>query len=80
MTDIDWACGDCDMDTRTEYYTVHDIIWEVWGNGEDLLCVGCLERRMGRELGMGDFPHYLINVVNRDEKSDRLYNRLTRTL
>lgn len=61
---------------------VHDHIWREHGpNGGDgtgLLCVGCLETRMGRELWSGDFTHCLLNVFGDPDKSDRLDSRLRR--
>jgi hypothetical protein len=43
---------------QSEVYTVHDHVWkaagmEVWGG---CLCIGCLERRLGRRLIPADFP------------------------
>lgn len=65
-------CADCGMKTgiRGEWYIVHDHVWEqAWPNSEttlaatgaefmcdELLCVGCLERRLGRRLTPADFP------------------------
>lgn len=45
------------VDTRSETYIVHDHIWmaagmEPWGG---CLCIGCLERRIGRRLTPEDF-------------------------
>jgi hypothetical protein len=44
--------------TDTELYTVRDSVWkkagmEGWGG---CLCIGCLERRIGRRLKPKDFP------------------------
>lgn len=74
----DWECAECGVDTKTEYYMVHDHIWETFGR-EPLLCIGCLENKMGRTLWSGDFTHYAINNVNMFAKSDRLLNRLEAT-
>ncbi len=61
---------------------VHDHIWREYGpNGGDgtgLLCIGCLEHRMGRELWAGDFTHCLLNLFGDPDKSDRLESRLRR--
>lgn len=78
--EIDWSCADCGQDTRDEYYTVHDWIWEQYGAGDGDLCIGCLEERAGWELDASDFPHWLINVWNIGEKSERLIERLTRLI
>jgi hypothetical protein len=73
----DWGCADCGDDTRKEYYMVHEYLWAQHG-AEPVLCIGCLEVRMGRELWSGDFTHWPINNINMFEKSDRLIERLER--
>ena len=45
------------IDENTELYTVRDVIWaragmEPWGG---CLCIGCLEKRLGRKLKPKDF-------------------------
>jgi hypothetical protein len=47
-----WWCG---HDGRHEFYMVHDTVWEAAGAGQRVLCVGCLETRLGRELTPADF-------------------------
>lgn len=74
----DWDCADCGVNTLNEYYMVHNEIWEQFGC-EPLLCVGCLEDRLGRQLWTGDFTHVAVNNINMFEKSDRLFDRLTNT-
>ena len=41
-----------------EQYIVHDTIWRAAGMGpwSGCLCIGCLERRLGRPLTPDDFP------------------------
>jgi hypothetical protein len=80
------ACVDCDFDTFAggEYYAVHDSIWKAASEaspplpgGYGLLCIDCLETRLGRELTRADFV--IDNPLNRAEGlSDRLRNRLAR--
>jgi len=49
-------CGDCGILTLGKnYYIVHDTIWERYGNGKGMLCIKCLEKRMGRKLNNIDF-------------------------
>ncbi len=55
-----WACVDCGRLTRDEYYNVHDHVWPLDPDG-GMLCVGCLEHRIGRRLVGGDFPDVPIN-------------------
>lgn len=71
-----WDCFDCKVDTKDEYYMVLDEIWEEFGCGDDLLCIGCLENRVGRNLVRADFNDYPINDIDLWNKSPRLLNRL----
>jgi hypothetical protein len=45
------------VDEQSELYVVHPWVWERSGLGGDggCLCVGCLERRIGRALTPDDF-------------------------
>lgn len=62
-------CVDCSVDTLIagEYYMVHDHVWLQTGLGkrDGMLCITCLEKRIGRQLTSNDFPNLPIN-------SDRL--------
>lgn len=47
---------------------VHEAVWLAAGMnlytpevGSGFLCVGCIEKRLGRELTHADFPDYPIN-------------------
>jgi len=46
------------VDTDSEVYTVRDSVWKKAGMAEmgGCLCIGCLERRIGRRLKPKDFP------------------------
>ncbi len=68
------ACVDCGIDTIEidEYYMVWNDIWPLEGRG--MLCIGCLENRLGRELTREDFTDAPINEIF--TYSDRLKNRL----
>ena len=48
----------------------------VYEEGQEILCIGCLERRIGRRLCRADFTDLLINDPNRYRLSDRLLDRL----
>ena len=69
-----YHCKDCGMDTmpctgkrgcrrkgRSEYYMVRDKLWGTAGMKRGFLCVGCLERRVGRRLRAKDFTPAPIN-------------------
>ena len=88
-----WHCVDCNFDTfgGGEYYMVTATVWESAGMEYHggALCIGCLERRIGRALTPSDFPKvYPINsFIGGDESvsiegprlvSDRLLSRATR--
>jgi hypothetical protein len=68
-------CADCGMDTtpctgkrgcrhigKWEHYMVHHELWAQAGMTTGLLCIGCLERRLGRTLTAADFTPWLINL------------------
>lgn len=57
---------------------VHDEIWERFGV-DPLLCIGCLENKMGRQLDRSDFTDCPLNEVDMGwDKSARLVDRLER--
>lgn len=56
FSDIGWncfSCGENAFDIGEDYY-VHDHLWRAYGV-EGILCIGCLEFRMGRKLTPEDF-------------------------
>jgi hypothetical protein len=50
----------CDHTGTWEWYAVLDVIWAEVG-GPPTLCIGCLERRLGRPLTAADFADLPIN-------------------
>jgi hypothetical protein len=65
-----FLCVDCGHDTLdNEVYMVHDRIWEKGGVGDGLLCIGCLEARLGRPLSRADFTDAPINGPDFSDKS-----------
>ena len=76
-------CLDCGVHTRRidEFYMVTNEVWNsVCTNPSDangMLCVGCIERRLGRTLKPDDFPDCLVNTDHVGfRKSERLLERL----
>lgn len=61
---------DCDHTGRWEWYMVLDAVWVAAG-APSALCIGCLERRLGRELCAADFADLPINEPH-DSDSPRL--------
>lgn len=85
MSDFDgFICVDCGLDTKEaqEYYMVYNDVWEDAGMsfaghfGDGMLCVGCIESRLGRELTPSDFPDLPINR-GFFPMSDRLKSRVS---
>ncbi len=79
MTESDWRCRDCGVDTDAidEYYMVADPVWKQAAKGVDgHLCIGCLERRLGRTLHSGDFTDRPVNTTSQLRRSPRLASRL----
>lgn len=73
-----FLCMDCSANTLhiDEYYMVTDEVWESSvPERRGMLCIGCLEARLGRTLTGVDFPDYPINR-GVFPNSDRLQSRL----
>jgi hypothetical protein len=86
------ACADCGIGTIRigEWYMVHDAVWEqAWAGrrkswhgkvpGQEILCIGCLEIRLGRTLTAFDFTDAEVNDVGKGNISPRLRARLMAT-
>ena len=80
---VDWCCRDCGVNTYDlgEYYMVNNDLWAQLAPQKlaGLLCVGCLENRIGRELVAADFTDARINS-DAHRRSARLRNRLSLTV
>lgn len=65
----DGPCADCATNTFIgNYYMVTKDIWTAYGAGEGLLCIACLQARMGRNLTLADFIDCPVNqkfLINR---------------
>lgn len=75
----DVTCQACDVDTieTGEYYMVTNELWKRYGCGRGMLCLGCLEERMGRKLIAADFTKAQINDSDKLDISERMKDRLT---
>jgi hypothetical protein len=71
-------CVWCGVDTAVigEYYMVRKELWGRYGPVRGCLCVGCLEKHMGRQLVAGDFADFPVNRPDHGYQSDRLQDRL----
>lgn len=62
-----WFCHDCSINTfngNHNYYMVQDKLWEKHGPKEGMLCITCLEKRIGRKLEFEDFTTCILNRQN----------------
>lgn len=74
---MNFLCLDCKMDTKSEYYVIKISLWKIVNpNIKGMLCIGCLEQRLGRVLTKDDFTQAALNSSNIDRKSERLKDRL----
>lgn len=79
-------CNDCGVNTSkiNEYYMVYKPIWkealkEEKDDGDFMLCIGCLEKRLNRKLNAWDFPPELsINKTCLVKGSHRIIDRMLR--
>jgi hypothetical protein len=78
-----YYCNDCRNDISVwgiaEWFMVSDAVWkESKSRADEDLCVGCLEKRLGRKLVPNDFggENGFFPVNNLYEHSPRLRNRL----
>ena len=74
-----FKCKDCGRNTMAlkEYYMVKDHVWNQAGGGKGMLCVDCLEKRLGRQLTPEDFIDAIINT-NFYQHSPKLLSRMGR--
>ena len=74
-----FLCIDCDVDTGKayEFYFIKTELWlSVMPSIAGMLCIGCLEDRLGRMLRTDDFTDASINSPHHGQKSMRLLSRL----
>lgn len=75
-----WHCLDCGASTAedglNEYYMVQAAVWHAANPGrKGMLCIGCLEARLGRRLTPEDFTSAPINSI-KEWHSERLRSRI----
>ena len=71
-----FSCLDCAACTLClhEYYMVHDSVWDSIAD-RGMLCIGCLEQRLGREVSGADFTLVPLNLEKVMTGSERLKAR-----
>lgn len=75
-----FRCLGCGVDTLwlKEYYMIHKHLWMTVNADDDgMLCIGCVESRLGRALTASDFTDAPVNSLEYGRKSERLISRLT---
>lgn len=79
----DTRCWDCQMETshqkaeEGEWYMVWPKVWKAAKGYEvDFLCIGCLEKRLGRQLTPADFSDVPLNVSPGYRRTKRLQDRM----
>ena len=84
QSDRSSLCKQCGVDTWKihEYYMVIDEIWSQATEGDGILCIGCLEKGLGRKLESKDFSPTAVTNFHSilppfyNPKSERLRDRL----
>ena len=75
-----FLCLDCKVDCGKigEHYMLKDLVWfSVVASNKGMLCVGCIEGRLGRRLIPSDFNNSYVNGLGFGQiKSNRLLERL----
>lgn len=74
-----FLCIDCGVDTGKicEFYFIKTELWlKIMATIKGMLCIGCLENRLGRQLQKSDFTDATINNPRFVPKSQRLMMRL----
>lgn len=76
-----WLCVDCGSCTKLEHYFLKNDVWfnEAKMGETGMLCITCVERRIGRKLNRNDFTDCHLNDPRRYSKTAVLIDRLTRT-
>lgn len=71
-------CQDCGVHVEDsgEYCMLHFRVWMEASRGASMLCIGCIENRLGRRLTKADFDmHYQQNT--KPGKSARMIDRMS---
>lgn len=74
-----FLCLDCQVDTGKagEHYMLIQETWELTGLGKfGMLCIGDVEKRIGRKLVASDFNNSYLNKPRTGIISNRLLDRM----
>ena len=68
-----WTCCDCGKDCfidDRDYYMIQHDLWEKHGVGEGMLCMDCIEGRLGHKLTKEEIlPCFVTEIHNPYTKS-----------
>lgn len=68
LPDSHYDCKDCDYNFVENYFgdgfMVKNNLWDKYGVGENMLCMDCFEKRMGRKFTAADFTDCPLNGIN----------------
>lgn len=75
---VERSCYGCDLQ-NPDYYMLKEGVWLAAAKTEEVLCISCVEQRLGRELTREDFTDAPVNDLNGPFSfhSDRLVARLS---
>lgn len=62
-----WTCKGCGKNcflSEYDYYMIQDRLWNACGVGNEMLCIECLQTRIGRKLTYKDFTNCPLNEKN----------------
>lgn len=73
-----WNCVDCGRNTKLEHYFVNEDVWFVLAKmpEQGMLCVNCIEKRIGRQLTSSDFTQAHINNPRTNAMTNQLRSRI----
>jgi hypothetical protein len=74
-----FPCSSCNENVykmQEYYYRLGDDVWEACGVGELLLCIGCVEAKLGRRLTPLDFNPFHTFQTAKVPRSARLRDRM----
>jgi len=60
------CCIDCDKDiyqNPKDYYMIRNDLWKKYGVGKGMLCIECIEKRLGRKICKEDLTDCLVNTI-----------------
>lgn len=61
------VCNDCQKETD-DSYMIHNELWASLGLTHGIMCVLCLEKRLGRQLTASDFSNVMLNDMAKNWK------------